>query len=181
MSVYSKTIAKLQLKQALVDLYRDHLDDESLTGVITTSTNEYVYMSLFRDDGLENGISVVRSADITRIRWGGNVRNAIQCLIDTKKSKALKPDLKLSSIRTIIESVHQLYGYVNILTEEMDAGISFIGEVEDIDDEHLVLHGYGIMAARDSNHMIILLNEITRVDAEAQYEKDIAYLARQGR
>jgi hypothetical protein len=180
MSVYSKTIAKLQLEQSLVDLYRDHLDDESITGVITKNTHEYAYMSLFRDDGLENGISIVRSSDITRIRWGGNVRDSIQCLINQKKSKALKPEINLKSIRAIIESVHELYGYVNILTEEMDSGITFIGEVKDIDDDHLVLYGYGTMTTRDTNHIIIALNEITRVDAEAQYEKDIAYLSRKG-
>ena len=179
MSVYSKTIAKLQLEQALVDMYRDHIDDESLTGVITKNTAEYLYMSLFRDDGLDNGISIVRYADITRIRWGGNVRDSIQTLIDTKKSKALKPDIDLASIRSIIESVQRTYKYVNIMTEEMDSGISFIGEVADIDDDHLVLNEYGTMTTRDSSHLIIALEEITRIDAEAQYEKDIAFLARQ--
>jgi hypothetical protein len=178
MSLYSKTIAKVQLEQALVDLYRDHIDDESLTGVITKNTDDHIYMSLFRDDGLDNGVSVLRTADVSRIRWGGNVRDSIQALIELKKSKALKPEIDLTSTRTVIESVQKLYSYVNILTEEMDSGISFIGEVADIDDEHLVLNEYGTMTSRDSSHLIISLDEITRIDAEAQYEKDIAFLAR---
>jgi hypothetical protein len=178
MTVFSKTIAKLQLEQALVDLYRDHLDDESLTGVITKNTGNYIYMSLFRDEGLENGISVLRSADITRVRWGGNVRDSIQTLIDLKASRPIKPEIDLTTTRTIIESVQRLYNYVNLMTEEMDSGLCFIGEVLDIDDDHLVLKEYGTLTTRDSSHLILSIDEITRVDAEAQYEKDIAYLAR---
>jgi hypothetical protein len=178
MSVLIKTLKQLQEKTHLVDLYRDRLDDESLTGIVTEFTGDFIYLSLFSDSGLCNGISVVRLSDVTRIRWEGNERESIQELIDKKESKPLTPEIDLSSMRSVIESIQNAFGYVNILTEEIDTGITFIGRVAEIDESHILLHGYGTMTSRDRNKMLIDLLEITRVDAEAPYEKDIVYLAK---
>ena len=158
-------------------LYRDRLDDESLTGIITAFTDDFIYLSLFSDSGLYDGISVVRLSDVTRIRWEGNERLSIQQLIEKKGTKPLAPKLNLGSMKDVIESIQDAFGYVNILTEQMESGITFIGKVAEIDDSYILIHGYGTMTSRDRNKMLIDLSEITRVDAEAQYEKDIVYLA----
>ena len=47
MTIYGNTLDQLRTEQTLVDLYRDHLDDETLTGYITEYTEDFVYMSLF--------------------------------------------------------------------------------------------------------------------------------------
>jgi hypothetical protein len=158
-------------------LYRDRLDEESLTGVITAFTDDFVYLSRFSDAGCCNGISIVRFLDIIRIRWEGFERKSIQELIDSKKSKPLNPEINLTSIRSIIDSVQGIFGYVNLFTEEMDPEIAFIGQVIEIDDSYILFEGYGTMRSRDRNKMLLDLSEITRVDVEAQYEKDIVYLA----
>jgi hypothetical protein len=179
MSVYLNTMQRLKQSQELVDLYRDYVSDESLTGVVTDYSESFVYLSLFSDEGLPNGIAVVFITDVTRIRWGGNVRRSIKQLAEAKKSAPLSPTISLKSLKDVIESIHQLFGYVNVLTERMNGEITFIGEVEEIDEQALVLHGYGTMSTRDRNHMLIGLAHITRIDAEAAYEKDIKFLSTQ--
>lgn len=52
MSIQLKTLEKLKESQTLVDLYRDHLSNESLTGVVTDYSSSFVYLSLFSDAGL---------------------------------------------------------------------------------------------------------------------------------
>jgi hypothetical protein len=177
MSILLKTLKLLHKDAELVDLYRDRLDDESLTGIVTAFSDDFIYLSLFSDSGLCNGISVVRISDITRVRWEGNERISIQQLVDKKGTKPLAPELNLSTMQSVIKSVQSIFGYVNLLTEEMDSGISFIGKVIEIDDSHILFNGYGTMTSRDKNKMLIDLSEITRVDADAPYEKDIVYLA----
>ncbi len=176
MTVQLGTLAKLQEKQTLVDLYRDHLSNESLTGVITAFSETFVYLSLFNDSGQSNGIAIAYVSDITRVRWGGNVRDSISHLMAKEKSIPLAPKLSLASVRDVIDSVQNQFGYVNILTERMNEGVTFIGEVESIDDQSLVLNEYGTMSSRDRHHMLIGLESISRIDAEAAYEKSIRYL-----
>ena len=177
MSILEKTLNQLQGNTQLVDVYRDRLDDESLTGIISGFNADFVYLSLFSESGLCNGVSIVRATDITRIRWEGNERTSIQQLVDKKGTKPLAPVLNIDTKRSIITSVQDVFGYVNILTEEMDSGISFIGKVTEIDDCYILFEGYGTMISNDKNKMLIDLSEVTRVDAEAPYEKDIVYLA----
>ena len=176
MSVQLSTFAKLKKDQTLIDLYRDNLSRESLTGVVTDFSDSFVYLSLFSDAGLPNGIAVAYIADVTRIRWGGNERASIGQLLAANQSMPLAPEIKLASLRDVIESVQHLFGYVNVLTERINSEVTFIGEVEEMDDQALVLHGYGTMSTRDRNHMLLKLNQISRVDAEAPYEKSIHFL-----
>ncbi|MFH0131937.1 hypothetical protein ACGLHS_17145 [Variovorax sp. VaC1] len=177
MSVHTEILRKLQATQALVDLYREHLDQESLTGVVSGFNETFVYLSLFGDDGLPNGISVVHRLNITRIRWGGNERVSIQELIDAKGSKAMAPVLDLESTRSVLESVQQAFGYVNVMTEGSRSSVTFIGELAEIDDQSLVLNEFGTMQTRQGGHLWLPMDEITRVDADASYERDIKFLA----
>jgi hypothetical protein len=181
MNVHLNTIEKLKQSQELIDLYRDHISSESLTGVITDYSDTFVYLSLFSDEGLPNGIAIAYIADVTRIRWGGNVRLSVKQLISAKQSVALAPAIPLDSLKDVIQSVQTHFGYVNVLTERVDEDVTFIGEVVEIDEQALVLHGFGTMRSRDSNHMLLGLENISRIDAEAPYEKSIHFLFMQDR
>lgn len=176
MSIYFDTLESLKQRKELVDLYRDHLSSESLTGFVTEHTEEFVYLSLVSAAGLSNGIAVVFSCDVTRVRWGGNTRQSIQQLFDLKKSTPLGPALRLESLKSVLESINRLFGYVNVLTERMREDVTFIGEIDQIDETSLLLHEFGTMSGRDRHHMLLTLEQVTRVDAEAPYEKDIKLL-----
>lgn len=176
MSLQTETLEALKQTQELVEVYRDGINADSLQGVITAYTDDFIYMSLVSEAGLDNGIAVIFAEHITRIRWQGNVRACVSELMQRSGCVLLKPALNLSTIQTVLQSVQDCFGYVNIHTEKTADDICFIGEIEKMDAQTIVLHGFGTMVSRDRNRMMLSLNEITRVDAEAQYEKDIKSL-----
>ena len=181
MSVHTDLLLQLQTEQTLIDLYRDRLSQESLTGVVSGFTDTFVYLSLFSEDGLPNGISVVHLGDVTRIRWQGNALLSIQALIDAKASRPTVPELDLESTRSVLESVQRTFGYVNALTENSNSSITFIGEIAQIDHISFVLNEFGTMKTWQTAHLWLRIGDVTRVDADAQYERDIKFLAEQRR
>lgn len=178
MSIATSALHQLKQRQELVDLYRDHLSSESLPGVITDYSADFVYLSLFAESGLANGIAVCRREDITRIRWEGNERQSLAKLVAAAGSRPTAPPLVLDSMDSILHSVAAAFGYVNVLTERMDDTVTFIGEILEMDREHLVLNTFGTFSCRDRSKLLLSTSEITRVDADAAYEKSVAYLAR---
>lgn len=177
MAVADKIFAILKLSQEIVDLHRDHLSDESLTGVVADFSDEFVYLSLFSDAGLANGICVVYRADITRMRWSGNERRSIAQLVEASGAKAERPPVALDSIQSVLRSVSAAFGYVNVLIERANDSITFIGEIVELDHDSLVLETYGTFTSRDRGKLMLACDEITRVDAGAAYEKSVSYLA----
>ncbi len=177
MRLSTKTLTMLKQEARLLDLYRDHLDSESLTGVVTDFTDDFVYLSLFEDSGAANGISVVWRRDVTRIRWGGNERDSISALVKASGAQPVAPKLQLGSLDSVLRSVRAAFGYVNVMTERMDNSITFIGEIQELDAETLVLQTYGTFSSRDRSHLMLDIDEITRVDADARYERSVHYLA----
>ncbi|GGA81624.1 hypothetical protein GCM10011521_19960 [Arenimonas soli] len=168
----------LKLSQEVVDVYRDELSNESLTGVITDFSDDFLYLSLFTESGAANGISIVFRHDITRMRWSGNERQAIAELIEAAGSKATKPRIELESIQSVLKSVSDTFGYVNALIERIDDSITFIGEIAELDEESLVLDTYGTFSTRDRSKLLLRCQDLTRVDADASYERSVALLAR---
>ena len=181
MSNHVDLLGRLQTEQTLIDLYRDRWGGESLTGVVSGFTDTFVYLSLFSEDGLPNGISVVHLGDVTRIRWQGNALISIQALIDAKASKPTAPELDLESTRSVLESIQKAFGYVNVLAENANSSITFIGEIAQIDHISFILNEFGTMKTWQTAHLWLRIGEVTRVDADAQYERDIQFLAEQRR
>lgn len=176
MKLHSATLKKLQAAQELVDIYRDDLDSESLTGIITDFSDDFLLLSVFTDEGMAGGFSIVFREDITRVRWGSNALDAMKALICFHQSQALSPSIPLSGLNDILASVQSQFGYINVHAERMHDGVCFIGEIEEMDEHTLLLHEYGVMANRDQAHLLLAMDQITRIDAEAGYEKNLRYL-----
>lgn len=177
MLLIDKKLAELKLSQQIVDIYRDRISDESLTGVVADFNKEFLLLSLFSEDGEDNGISVFFRHNITRIRTGGNLRESIYELSKFRATKLKFPIISLKSLDDILTSIQTIYGYVNIHTEFMNDDICFIGHVIEQDENWLSLNGYGTMTTRDSNTLLLEKEEISRVDAGAKYEESIKFLA----
>jgi hypothetical protein len=176
MTIHTKTLAQLKQNQTLVDLYREGLSEDEITGVISDYSDTFVYLSLFRDNGQEDGVAIVLMADVTRLRWGSNALLSISELVLAKKSVPTSPPLDLSCLSAVMASVQKAFGHVALHTEQLDDDQCFIGEISEMDDQNVVLHAYGTMGSRARDYTFLNLENITRIDAGGDYEKGLHFL-----
>ena len=162
----------------MTDFYRDHLSDESLTGVVADFNSRFLLLSLLSEDGEDDGISIVFRENITRIRTGGNERGAVGELSVFQSTELKFPNIDLTSIGKVLSYIQAAYGYVNIHAEDMANDMCFIGEIKDQDNDWVSLRGYGTKTARDINNLLLEKEEISRVDSGAKYEESIKFLAK---
>ncbi len=178
MSLLSKKFREYKLSQEIVDIYRDHLTDESITGYIADFNKEFIVLNCYTDEGENNGISLFYIDDITRIRAKGNIREAIKALAQHKNTKFDSYKIDLKSMSSILNSVQEIFGHVCIHTESMDNQICFIGSIKDEDKEWVELVSFGAMSNLDIKQLILKNDEISRIDAGGKYENAIDYLAK---
>lgn len=172
MNTETKYLEKLKSAKDLVDVYTDRYD-ESLYGFIIDFNEDYMILESIDDDNNPDGVTIFNRQNITRIRWGGNEIQSTQKLID--QSKRLK-DIKkvdLTSIQSIVKSVQSIFGYVNVFIEDIDSSVCFIGEIEDMDDENLVIHEYRTKISLDRKRILLNIDDITKVEGGGNYEEGI--------
>lgn len=172
MNTETKYLNELKSAKELVDIYTDRYD-ESLYGFVIDFNEDYLILESIDDDNNPDGVTIFNRENITRIRWGGNEIESTQKLID--QSKRLK-DIKkidLTSIQSILTSVQSVFGYVNVSIEDIDSSVCFIGEIEDMDDENLVIHEYGTKISLDRKRILLNVNDITKVEGGGNYEEGI--------
>lgn len=178
MTIADQMLRVLKIGQEIVEVWRRRISSESLIGVVSDFSDEFLYLSLFSEAGAANGIAILFRRDITRIRWSGNERRSITELVAASGAKPTRPPMILDSMQTVLRSVSDAFGYVNVLTEHLDDSITFIGEIVELDEDSLLLETYGTFSTRDRSKLLLCCDDITRVDADAAYERSVSYLAR---
>ena len=168
-----KTIKELIVRQALVDVHRDNLSEECLTGVILEVSYEYLYLRQFDDEGRYDGVSVVRKDDVTRVHWGGTERGAIARLVHNNGKAPARAKIAMDSLRTSVASLNAFFGHVVLFTEDLDPDFSFLGEVEEMDDEVVLLHEFGLKRSLDRRRSLVHLADVTRIDADSIYARNL--------
>jgi len=175
MKIETKYLKKLKFSRELVDIYTDRYDETEF-GFIIDFNDDYLVIESIDDESNPNGISIFNRENITRIRWGGNQIESTQKLID--QSKRLK-DIKkidLTSIQTILKSVQNIFGYVCVFIEDLDSGVCFIGEIEEMDDETIIIYEYGTKTSLDRKRIMLNIDDITKVEGGGNYEESIKKL-----
>jgi len=176
MTLIDMRLAELKLSKEVVDIFRDGVGEDSLSGVILDFNKSFIVLGLLTEFGEDDGVSIIFVNDVSRIRSGGNERESLAQLSKYRGAKLNGPTINIKSINAVIESIQAVYGYVNIQTEYVDSGICFIGEVKEQDDEWVSLLGYGTMTTRDSNSLLLDKKQISRIDAGGKYEESIKFL-----
>jgi hypothetical protein len=172
MNTEKKYLDKLKTSEELVDVYTDRYE-ESHYGFIVQYDDDYLVLEAIDDDNNPDGLKIFQRENITRIRWGGNEIDSTQKLVDqSKRLKEIK-NIDLSSIQTILNSVQDIFGYVNVSIEDIDSTVCFIGEIEDMDDDNMVIHEYGTKISLDRTRIILNVEHITKVEGGGNYEERI--------
>lgn len=175
MSLLDDYLKIAQEKEQLVDIYRDCHDDGRLCRI--NAVSEYgIYATCFSVNGEYDGIVICRKDHVTRIRWGGTDRESARRLIERSGSVPPAPEINLSTLKDIVESVQKQFGYVTVAMERIKPDENYIGEVVSVDEDYLVLNEYGSSDAMDRSMSVLDMDEVTRVDADGRYERAILFL-----
>lgn len=175
MDLKDKQLEILKSEKTLVDLYTDHFN-ESDYGYILEYTDVFLVLEKYDSDCHYDGLSVFFRTNISRIRWGGNDIGSVSTLIDQSQRLPEKPDLELTSIETVLRDVYAMYGHVTVHIQDLDTDVCFIGQIQEMDNESILIHEFGSKSTLDRKFILLSLDDITRVDAGGQYESSLLKL-----
>ena len=171
MNTELKYLENLKSSKELVDVFRDSYE-ESLYGYIIDFNEEFLVLESI-DDNNPDGIIIFNRESITRIRWGGNEIESTEKLIDQSKRLNDIKKTDLTSIQSILTGIQNIFGYVNVHIEDIDSGVCFIGEIEELDDQSIVIFEYGTKKSLDRPRILLNVNDITKVEGGGKYEEGI--------
>jgi hypothetical protein len=163
-------------RNELVDVERLPVSDDDLTGRILRASDRFVYMMRFDDEGRYDGVSVMRTEDVTRVRWGAAEHKTLSHLIAQHGKPPQAPTIGLESFEPVIRALDEHFGCVELHPEILDDDVRYIGELGEIDSEAVVLHEYGRLGSLDRFHVLHRLTDVTRVDADTIYTRDLLSL-----
>ncbi len=132
-------------------------------------------MSKFTNNGIYNGIQIVKREDISYVMSGQDEIDSMESKI--KKAPLVDIDaIDLTSIKTIIETTNDLVGYIAISVEVSDPDISFVGRVEQVDDKALLIEEYGSVTAPKKSKFLITLDNITSIGIDGIIDRKVLNL-----
>ncbi|MBK9249996.1 MAG: hypothetical protein IPM69_18300 [Ignavibacteria bacterium] len=175
MNLQLKYIEKLKSEQILAEVYTDKYD-ESFCGFVVDYNPEFIVLEIFDDDCNYDGVTILLISNISRIRWAGNDLESRAYLIDISKRYNGVLSFDLSSMHAVLQSVEKLFNHINVQIQDIDTGICFIGQIHEIDDMSIVIKEYGTFSTLDRRFIMLSLDDITRIDANAQYENSLMRL-----
>ena len=104
MNLKTKQLNRLKDKEILVDIFIDCYN-ESVNGFIVEFNEEFLLLEKFNAECQTNGISILKTDNIARIRWGGTDSENIIKLIDQTKRIQDIHGIVLESWTTILQTV----------------------------------------------------------------------------
>jgi len=175
MNLNTKYLEKLKNENTLADIYTD-IYDESDYGFVIDFNDDFLLIEKFDNECNYDGLTIFFRHDITRIRWSGNEIESVAKLIDSTKRQKDKVNIDLKSIKTILESVHQLYNHLTVHIQDIDKSICFIGQIHEMDEHSIVIHEFGTKSSLDRKFILLSIDAITRIDVNGQYENNLKRL-----
>ncbi len=171
MALLTKYLKEKQVSGDVLDVYRDNLDAETIRGKIVTLSDEILQIEKYSDTGQFDGAAFIRLSDVTRIRAKGRELEFLSSVIASADSNGSPKKLPAQDLWSAVDAVHQEYGYVALFIEDIDPDIVVLGEIIDHDSDHLRLKEYGTLKSCDERELVLSKDEITRVDADGNYER----------
>lgn len=173
MSLLKKFLTDAQLTREITDIDRDRLATETLRGRVAAVSDEIVQIERYSDGGEFDGVSVIRLADVTRVRKGGSELSLAGRIADQGIRKPSHKTLEAKSLWEAVEEIQRAAGYVVLYAEALDDDMLFIGRIAEQDDNFVQLAAFGTLTSQDTYDIIIDKDDVTRVDFDARYEAAI--------
>lgn len=168
MKLERKYLKRLKKEKVFVDIYTD-VFEETIFGYILDYNDTFLVLDSYNDEAQADGIVIFFRENISRIRWGGNEIESIHHISKANKKNKV-PKVDLSSIQTVLKTVENHYGYINVSIQNVDPGVCFIGEVEEMDENTIIIHEYGTRISLDRKNIMLSIQDITKIEAGGVYE-----------
>ncbi len=165
-------LKKLKLQSELISIERNCHTDE-LTGFIEKINDEYILMSLYSGEGVYEGLSLFETDQVEEVFWGNREHKAIAHLINS--SRATVPKLVSKTFQDAILELNDKYESLCFYKIHGEDNFD-IGKIEDHDEDWFKMRTYGIRRTLSRMQKITLREDISRVEVDSPYQKQIVDL-----
>lgn len=172
MSLEDKCYQQIKEQKEFVCVYTDNYSEEYYGYVVDYNLDFLVFVQ-FNEDGIYDGVCILFRENISRVRWGGNEIDSMAKLAGEFKPEYYDRTVDISSVDSIINSVNELYGHLTVHIQDIDSSVCYIGQVEEVDGESLLLHEYGTRMSLDRKKMLLHIADITLIEADGIYERSL--------
>lgn len=176
MPLLAKYLENCREKNYCIDIYREEFCNDTILGIPCFIGDEIIGLAQFTDAGRFDGYCFINQSDISRVRHGGNEQNAIFSLMEQKgqlqfAQKAKENDFHFQNMREVVEQFKT--EVITIFIEKVDPDICFLGTIQEYDSEYILLKALGTFESLDITELILRWGDITRIEVESLYLKDI--------
>ncbi len=172
----SPVMERLKRDHTFVDIHRDGLGD-ILFGQVCKYSEQFTLLRKINDGGEYDGYCVIFNEDISRLQWEGTERKSIEKLVELKNETAGSvPDIEVDDIRVALAGIQEEYGYVSLYTEQKGPNACFVGQVLEVFHDSVLIHEFGPKNSLDRSMVLLKSGDISRIDFDGKYEKDLLRL-----
>ncbi len=174
MDIKETYLRKFKQEKTFIDLYIDSRE-RSYYGFIADFNDEFLVLKMFNHVSQYDGIVIIKRDEVLRFHWGGNdIENTFK-LIYKKDYDLEVPHIILESMETILRSIVKNYQYFSVRLQSLDDDF-FIGEIEELDHNTLILNAIGTKISLDRKFVMIDLDQISFIEAGGVYENNLKIL-----
>jgi len=172
------TLHQLQQDGALVDLRRDDVDGSSIRCFVTALTADFAVLAIVDDSCEFNGVSVVRTDDVSFVRWGNErLRAWARVLQESPSSPEAAGFLDLAGWESVVRSAAGRVPVVTFHRERRDDEVCQIGTEIEVRGGDVVADEITTEGTVDGR-FAIELDDLTRVDFGGGYERALWRMVR---
>lgn len=172
MEIQTKYLEKLKSEKIFADIYTDRYD-ESIYGFIFDFNDDFLILEQFTDIGESDGIAILKRENISRIKWSGNSIKTAEIFALKAAANKHTGKIKIENIQSVIKSVQRVFGYVTLYIQDIDNEMCIIGEIVEMDDDIIIVKEYGTYASLDRKMLMLSIHEITKIECDGQYERNL--------
>ncbi|WP_350335080.1 hypothetical protein [Coralliovum pocilloporae] len=169
MTLLQTALKEARLARDVVELQRDTLGAGVITGKITFVNDTIIQIERLTDGGHYDGVTVIRTDDITRLRRGTSELKFIGSLSENNHQHRVVSLSEAQTLWSCVQSMQTLFSYVCLGIEDLDPDILIIGQLDGHDSNYVKLAEFGRFNSGETNELILAKDEITMVEADTPY------------
>lgn len=155
----------------VIEVYRERLVPDALVGRVLRVSEHVVLLERLDEQYEYDGLTALRPGDVTRVRSGNRELRAGSRLCSEKRTRLGFSEVGLLEISAAMTVLAKAYSCVTLHMERLAPEMCFPGEPLEVDDDFVVFQQWGTLRTLDKTRLVLLLEEVTRVDADGKYQR----------